>query len=472
MLLHLRIHQFIKGKELLFKNFEWQIEKNESWAIVGNIGTGKTTLLKLIAGTEYLPLHDGKLILENSLSTNEIEFVSFLDEKKWIVRKDFYYQQRYYTSFTDEEMKLKDFFELDTIDKIKYENIIQLTQKYKLDVLYDVPFIQLSNGQKNKSILIKSMQLDCKMLLLDNPFVGIDTESRIEIFKLIDEIISNNKFVIYSTNYPIFTTSTTHVLELKNQETYNLYLKENFPKKTNSNKKYANNRTTIKSKRKVIELNDVNISYHEKSILENINWTVFEAEKWAVLGENGSGKSTLLSLLYADHPHAYKNNILLFDEPRNNKSIWEIKSRIGYLSSEFHLHFIEPLNVFQTVATGFTDTLYFSKNLSAAQDNKIEECLKIFKIEKLKDRLFLNLSFGEQRLVLFVRAIIKKPELLILDEAYQGFDKATIELCNYYLNNILPASTTLIFTSHYKEEMPECINKYLYLEKGKIIMHD
>jgi molybdate transport system ATP-binding protein len=71
-----------------------------------------------------------------------------------------------------------------------------------------------------------------------------------------------------------------------------------------------------------------------------------------------------------------------------------------------------------------------------------------------------------------VRAIIKKPELLILDEAYQGFDKATIELCNYYLNNILPASTTLIFTSHYKEEMPECINKYLYLEKGKIIMHD
>lgn len=83
--------------------------------------------------------------------------------------------------------------------------------------------------------------------------------------------------------------------------------------------------------------------------------------------------------------------------------------------------------------------------------------------------MFSSLSFGEQRLVLFIRAIIKLPKLLILDEAYQGFDKNTISTCNTYIDEILPKSTTLIFTSHYLEEMPKCISNFLFLSNGKIV---
>ena len=471
MLFNLQIHQFTKLNQIIFQDFCWKVSEQESWAIIGNIGTGKTILLKILSGLEYLPLQDGQLFFKENITQEDIAFVSFLDEKKWIKRADFYYQQRYYTSFTDEEMKLYEFFELEKINDRQKENIQSLLKKYHLENLLNVPFIQLSNGQKNKSILIKSLQLNCKILLLDNPFIGIDAASRKEIFKLIDELIGSGKHVVYTSNYPVFATSTTHILQLYKNKKPAVFLKKDYPENETSTIQ-KQNISENSSCKKIIELQHVNIKYHEKIILDNISWTVFEGEKWAILGENGSGKSTLLSLLYADHPQSYKNHILLFDEPRRTQSIWEIKARTGYLSSEFHLHFLEPLNVAETIATGFTDTLSLQRKPTSEQADAIEKIIKALDIEHLKNRQFLSLSFGEQRLVLFARAVIKNPDLLILDEAYQGFDKETIALCNHYIDTVLPKKTTLIFTSHYAEELPECVHKYLHLANGKIVTNE
>ena len=468
MLLHLLIHKFSKNSQEIFADFEWQINTGENWAITGNIGVGKTMLLKIIDGSEYLSLSDGKLILDGCVTKNKIEYVSFSDDKKWIKRADFYYQQRYYTSFTDDEIKLYDFLQLDKFDTVQKNKVFVLLEKYHLTSLLNVPFIQLSNGQKNKSILIKALQSSCSLLLLDNPFIGIDTESRKDIFSLIDELTDQKKQVIYTCNYPFFAISTTHILDLKHKE-YQTYKKEDFLKAISIAEKEKTDYEYYFSDEKMIELKNVNITYHQKIILDNINWLVLKGEKWAVLGENGSGKSTLLSLLYADHPQAYKNDILLFDEPRRNQSIWEIKSRIGYLSSEFHLHFTESLNVTETIGTGFFDTLSLLRKLSETQINTIHEALSSLNILHLKDRYFLSLSFGEQRLVLFARAVIKKPELLILDEPYQGLDANTVMRCNEFLEIFLDNETTVIFTSHYIEELPKSINKFLHLSNGKIV---
>lgn len=468
-MLHLHLSHFSKHQHEIFSELDWQINDGENWAIIGNIGVGKTILLKIIDGSEYLSLTDGKLFFDETITQKEIEFVSFTDDKKWIKRANFYYQQRYYTSFTEDEIKLKDFIELDKNETVQKEKIYVLLEKYSLMNLLEVPFIQLSNGQKNKSILIKALQYSCKILLLDNPFIGIDTESRIEIFNLIDELTKQKKQVIYTTNYPVFASSTTNILKLENNKKQTTYNRKDFLNPLKKERKTIFKETSQVMNEKIIELKNVTVKYNQKIIIDQINWQVLKGEKWAILGENGSGKSTLLSLLYADHPQAYKNEIYLFNQPRRNQSIWEIKSKTGYLSSEFHLHFNESLSVLDTVGTGFFDTLTLLKKLTELQVNTIVQILTELHILHLKDRNFLSLSFGEQRLVLFARAIIKKPELLILDEPYQGLDETTITCCNCLLDSFLDKSTTVIFTTHYKEELPESINNFLHLENGKTV---
>ncbi len=469
MFSQLTIHSFTKNLKEIFFDFNWQIKANESWAITGNIGVGKTTLLNLIAGKEYLPISSGQIVFDNPIEKNKIEFISFSDNNKWIKRSDYYYQQRYYTSLTEDEITLNKFLFSDITEEKQLNKTNNLIEKYLLLDLLKIPFIQLSNGQKNKAILIKALQSISNVFLLDNPFIGIDTISRYEIFNLINDLIFDGKQVIYTTNYQEFASSTTNILELKIDKKYYTFSKNDYLNSINTPTIEFNPKPQqTNSTKKIIELKNVSVIYDSTVILDNINWVVLEGEKWAILGKNGSGKSTLLSLLYADHPQAYKNKIFLFNEPRKNQSIWEIKSKIGYLSSEFHLHFNEPLTVLETIGTGFSDTHSLQKKLSKTEINSILKLLSFLQILHLKDRYFLTLSFGEQRLVLFARAMVKTPTLLILDEPYQGLDASTIALCNAYIENNLQ-NVTLIFTSHYQEEIPKSINKILHLDKGKII---
>jgi molybdate transport system ATP-binding protein len=468
---NITIRHFSKGHQAIFSDFNWTINDKENWAIVGNIGSGKTTLLKLISGIEYLPKENGEFQFSTLITKKEMEYISFTDESKWIKRKDFYYQQRYYTSFTEEEMKLNEFISFDNFTEEQHRFTYTLLEKYRLTQKLEIPFIQLSNGQKNKSILIKALLSPSRLLLLDNPFIGIDIESRQEILKLIDHLIEQGKRIIYTTSYFTFADSTTNILYLHGDGKQEKIERKDFDKvKNNSQKqdKSAIIANTLSSE-KTIELKNVTISYTQKNILEAVNWTVLKGEKWAVIGNNGSGKSTLLSLLYADHPHAFKNEIYLFGKPRGQQSIWDIKQRIGYLSSEFHLHFNEPLSVVNTVGSGYFDMLTLLRPLYPTEQKQIFEVLTSLGIAHLLERRFLTLSTGEQRLVLFARAIIKKPELLILDEPYQGLDINSIARCNNLLQHFLTNEHTLVFTTHYTEEIPECVNKFLHLENGKII---
>ena len=100
-------------------------------------------------------------------------------------------------------------------------------------------------------------------------------------------------------------------------------------------------------------MNDVTIRYGDKIILDNINWDVVQGERWLVKGHNGAGKSTLLSLITADNPQAYSQDIQLFDkETPNRRSIWDIKKHIGYVSPELHRYFDFGATVHNVIASG------------------------------------------------------------------------------------------------------------------------
>jgi molybdate transport system ATP-binding protein len=136
------------------------------------------------------------------------------------------------------------------------------------------------------------------------------------------------------------------------------------------------------------------------------------------------------------------------------------------VSPELHLYFTQPLSAAETVATGFFDVVTI-RPTTPEQHAGVRELFDQFGIADLADRPFSRLSTGEQRLVLFLRALVKRPPLLILDEPFQGMDAAHIARCRDWLDDKLRAGQTLLFVTHLPDELPRCVDRILRLDHGR-----
>ena len=185
-------------------------------------------------------------------------------------------------------------------------------------------------------------------------------------------------------------------------------------------------------------------------------------------GENGSGKSTLLSLICADNPQSYACDISLFGRKRGTgESIWEIKKHIGYVSPEIHRAYLKNIPAIDIVASGLHDSVGLYVRPRQEQRGVCEWWMDVFGIAGLKDRSFLQLSSGEQRLVLLARAFVKDPDLLILDEPFHGLDMRNRDMVKDIIEAFCKRmNKTMIMVSHYQEEFPKCITHLLHLKRN------
>jgi molybdate transport system ATP-binding protein len=219
----------------------------------------------------------------------------------------------------------------------------------------------------------------------------------------------------------------------------------------------------------VIKFNNVTIRYGERTILKNLNWVVLKGEHWSLSGQNGAGKSTLLSLVCADNPQSYACDISLFGHKRGSgESIWDIKKHIGYVSPEMHRSYKQNIPAIQIVASGLKDTVGLYYKPTKQEKDLCIEWMNLFGIKHLADRKFLEMSSGEQRLVLLARAFVKSPDLLILDEPLHGLDLCNRNLVKAVVDRYMfeNPDRTLIYVTHYENELPNCIDNSLYLKKN------
>ena len=191
--------------------------------------------------------------------------------------------------------------------------------------------------------------------------------------------------------------------------------------------------------------------------------------KARMFGENGAGKSTLLSLVCADNPQSYACDIELFGRKRGSgESIWDIKRHIGYVSPEMHRAYLKDLPAIDIVASGLNDSVGLYVHPRPEQRAVCEWWMDIFGIAGLKDRTFLKLSSGEQRLCLLARAFVKDPELLILDEPLHGLDDRNRQLTREIISAFCRRKDKImIMVTHYAEELPDVITHNLFLKKNK-----
>ena len=214
-------------------------------------------------------------------------------------------------------------------------------------------------------------------------------------------------------------------------------------------------------------MNQVSIRYGERVILDTLDWTVRNGERWALGGQNGAGKSTLLSLVCADNPQSYACDIALFGNPRGSgESIWDIKKHIGYVSPEMHRAYQKNLPAVRIVASGLKDSMGLYVKPNEEEYGICRWWMDIFGLKGKEDTPFLKLSSGEQRLVLLARAFVKDPQLLILDEPLHGLDNRNRRLVKDVIEAFCQRrNKTMIMVTHYKEELPACIDHDLFLRR-------
>ncbi len=385
----------------------------------------------------------------------QIKKIDFNSAYSLLDYRKLFYQQRFNNFANDEIPLVRDILKPDNISE---ENLL-IFHEFQLFDLMDRKLIHLSSGELRKFLIAKELLDNPGMLIFDNPFIGLDKESRGVLAEMFVFLLDNRaiQLLFLAPSIQDLPSCITRLLEMEGYETGSFSV-INWDDFTFEDRSFEGN--------EVVSMTNVDIAYWERIIQEDINWTVNKDEKWALLGPNGSGKSTLLSYIFADNPLAYTKNIRLFGRKRGTgESIWDIKQRIGFTSSEMHLYYRKNVDCLTVVASGFFDSIGLFRKCNEQQIHLAEKLLDIVRVSHLKNRSFLTVSSGEQRLVLFARAIIKNPELLILDEPFHGLDEHNKKRCTAIVESFArQAGKSLIHVTHRKEEIPGCVDHYMILK--------
>ncbi len=481
---------WIRERKIL-QNLNFTIGKSEAFVITGPSGSGKTTLAEILAG--IVKPGEGQILFDDDF---EVMMVSQQDRfvQASGIRLS-YYSQRYESPNEEGIPTLTEFLHRE-VPGIQPENFLEIMQELEIEKLKDRRILSLSNGERKRVQLAVALLQNPNLLILDQPYTGLDFQSRETLTRILEkQKQAGISLVIIGDEFHI-PSFADYVLRLAINGESELIRKNDFREKDASNSDF-----TLQADRNlalelseteshaelVVQMKNVNVSYHGEQVLQNVNWTVRAGERWLLYGPNGAGKTTLLSLVSVDNPQGYSNDLLLFDHKRGSgESIWDIKKKIGFVSPELHHYFLRKKSIYKpaagesasykgmlcvdVVVSGLNDEIGFTSTKTNADIERARRWMQLMGLVHLEKSSFAKSSLGEQRNILLARALVKSPELLILDEPCQGMDPAQIRHFTALLDLICSLKqTTLIYVTHRAEEIPSCITHELALEQGCVV---
>ena len=453
-------------------DINWSLDSSQHWVISGANGSGKSALAATLAG------FGEQLSGEVTGLTRRVALVSFEAQAALI----------------DAERKKDDADIIDVIavgtpvheilsqGEVSEKIVTELVQKFELDYLLNRPFRALSTGETRKVLLIKAIASQPELLILDEPFDGLDAstlsmlqEYLVAISKKISIVMVLNR----CDEIPDFIThigymqrgclthtvdrldeqATRELLQLLHLKTSDLQIPESDQKSTSG---------LLNPDQPLVNLKNICVKYDQLKVLENFNWTINTGQHWQLSGPNGSGKTAILSLITGDHPQCYSNDIFVFGYQRGNgESIWQIKQFIGYVSTALQWEYRVGTSLRNVIVSGFYDSIGLYTKATDTQRNIADQWLAVLGMQARADTSFNKLSFGDQRLLLIARAMVKHPALLILDEPCLGLDDINRQLVLALIEKICVARhSTVLYVNHHSEDKIAGIEKHMKITKN------
>lgn len=487
-------------------SIHWDILSNQHWAVIGPNGSGKSTLMQALCGN--VPVVGGKIVYHftgNEASRNrfrrgtrpqdQIAYVDLYSQKTALGRVSPFYQARWNGGGSQDGLSVAEYLSQNHVLRTNpYQGAEEqsdpaafMAHRDKvvallgIEALLDRSTFQISDGERRKVLMARALLKKPRLLILDNPFTGLDARFRAKLKDIIKRFMQDEMRVMVVTASWDELPDVTHVLLMEDNEVVAQGPKERILKGTMDPGGSAEFRPCFAAGQRLedrettcqvlVQMDNVSVSYNGVKVLRQINWIVQKGENWALLGPNGAGKTTLLSLILGDNPQAYANNITLFGRRRGSgESIWDIKKQIGWVSPELHLYYPAGVSCFDVVCSGFFDSVGLYRRCSAQQRETARSWMQHLGTWQYADMAFEKMSEGEQRMILIARALVKRPLLLVLDEPCQGLDAGNrdrtllaIDAIGHHLD------TSVIYVTHDPHALPRIITHVIRLDEGRMI---
>ncbi|KAF8706603.1 P-loop containing nucleoside triphosphate hydrolase protein, partial [Rhizoctonia solani] len=457
------IYRFGDGQRAVpaLRDVQWSVKEGESWVITGN---QRNDIVEILLGhTRITPSPSGGLypfLVASGRDPHDlIAHVSFAPQRLASGGAFYDFTARYGAVREEDRMTLRE--SLGTVDE-------SLAETLDLKRLLDLPLVALSNGQTRRARILQALMRNPapEVLVLTEPLIaGLDVEHRPRLLKLLHDLHIKRapRVIMTLRGQDPVPDWATHIIRAENGKIIvgerSQMVSKHSKRDHKPNDGYKGDPHKIG--KPIVEIVGLNIAYHERKILTNVNWTIREGERWHLKGPNGSGKTTLLAMITGDHPQSYSqpaSSLRLFSKPRRSIPTTTLQRRIGLISPEQYNAFprrIPGLSVRDAIGTGF-DSTYAFRTRTTEEEARIDELIRAFNFGAGKDgeKEFALLSAGEQALVLLMRALVSKAPLLILDEPFAGMDDAMVENSKRYLLEKLEPYQAVVLVTHWAEEVP------------------
>lgn len=441
----------------------WSIEQGQSWGVFsteGDIGSALGCLLcreydvpeSMLAASEgriaQVSLVEQQRLLEEEIAKDETDYLDRIDTGTSVY--SLIYQQ-----CESEELTNKLINELD------------------LSHLQQSGFRVLSTGETRRVMLARALATQPDLVVLDNPFTGLDVAHRASLAEYLLELSKSIQMVVTFNREEDIPDWVEQIAMFNHGKLESVMPKSEWESHPVIRQIKAQSQQQSEQMLELIhryqhsnhfhnpvfEIRDGQVAYTDKTIFSELNWRIENGQHWQIKGPNGCGKSTLLGLIFGDHPQCYSNDIQIFGNQRGSgESIWEIKKHIGMVSSALHLQYRVSCKAIEVILSGFYDSIGLYQQPSKKEIQVAREWLEILHMSQYANTSFRELEYGQQRLLLIARAIVKQPALLILDEPYQGLDYLGRRLVKNTLELIAKENLSqLLYVSHYHNDKLESI---------------
>ena len=475
----------LQGRIVLEK-VDWNFGKKEHWAILGGNGAGKSTILRVLA--QQISYCEGTLRRNPELQgVTNLGWVHLKQSMGLLAQEKLKDRWEEYSGREQEQQTIRGMFSEFKLAEKESKDLLRLMQ---LDSKVDRPIRGLSNGEWRKLLLFQALIRLPKLLMLDEPFDGLDKNSSRDFKSLLRELVQHSKssLILVSHRQDQLIPEITNVLGLWNGEMEFSGKRSSVLTEPNLSRIYRsetealvtsnlNSEIILSESRNIkdssvppVKMENVHLYCQGHTVFEEFSWTWPPGEHWQVAGPNGSGKSTLVKFIVGDHLQAYSNRVWIFGKRRGSgENIWDMRKRIGLVTPELQMNYRKNITGRKVVYSGFNDSIGYYGAISEQQKEIAEKWLNQFDLCEIAENSFLNLSYGQQRLFLLARAMVKSPELLLFDEPCQGLDPyQRAELIRKI--DLLGKSqvTQILYISHQVEDKLDCISSTIFLPDGRV----
>jgi molybdate transport system ATP-binding protein len=341
-----------------------------------------------------------------------------------------------------------------------------LFSAFRLEASWERGYRLLSTGEARKTLLLQAVLAEPAMLVLDDPFDGLDVASHAELALAIVRIAASLPVIVVgsfrASHLPFALQALRDVTAIEQgrvvfQGTPQQWLARDVTSMRPQPAAPVDLGSFVEPldpSLPLLQLRSGRVQYGEHVVFEDLDFTVQPGQHTLIEGPNGSGKSTLLQMLTGDHPQAYSNDLQLFGRRRGSgESVWDIKKNVGVVSAALHRDYRVGGSIQDVLISGLFDSIGVYREAEESHRARALLWLAWLALDVQPSHAFADLSFGQQRLVLIARAAIKVPPLVVMDEPTTGLDPDNrVRVLELVESLCAQHKSTVLFVTHRDDE--------------------